>query len=85
MTGAASCEVIAAERAASASPGFMGLEPGARDHAEGAALPRRNVVIAVGRGPITGIENVLDIELSAPGLVELQDKAPHRREQSPAV
>src|SRR6202043_1667351 len=55
-------------------PGFMGLEPGSRYHAEGAALPRRNIVIAVGRRPITGIENVLDIELSAPGLVELQIK-----------
>src|SRR6202022_1351974 len=55
-------------------PGFMGLEPGSRYRAEGAALPWRNVVIAVGRGAITSIENVLDIELSAPGLVELQIK-----------
>ena len=48
------------------------LEPCPCRHPEGAALTGRNVVVAIGRGPVAGVENVLDVELSAPGLVDFQ-------------
>jgi len=43
--------------------------------AEGARLARRDVVVAVRRGPIALVEDILDIELCLPGRVE----SAHRR------
>src|SRR5262249_23235495 len=40
--------------------------------AEGARLARGDVVVAVGRGPIALVEDVLDIELRLPGRVDLR-------------
>ena len=40
--------------------------------AEGARLARRDVVVAVRRGPIALVEDILDIELRLPGRVDLR-------------
>ena len=40
--------------------------------AEGPRLARRDVVVAVRRGPIALVEDVLDIELRLPGRVDLR-------------
>src|SRR5712691_2220438 len=40
--------------------------------AKGPRLTRRDVVVAVGRGPIALVEDVLDIELRLPGRVDLR-------------
>lgn len=50
-------------------------EPGAGRNPERASFARRNVVVAVGAGPIALVEDVLDIELRAPGLVDLGEQA----------
>jgi hypothetical protein len=43
--------------------------------AEGPRLARRDVVVAVRRGPIPFVEDVLDIELRLPGRVDLRKYA----------
>src|SRR5690242_8580194 len=46
-------------------------EPRDRGQAHRAGLARRDVVVAVGGRPITLVEDVLDVELHAPHLVDL--------------
>jgi hypothetical protein len=48
-----------------------GLESCGRQHTEGATLTWRNVIVAIGRRPITHVENVFDIELRLPRLIDL--------------
>lgn len=46
------------------------LELRDRRNAEGAGLAWRNVVVPIGRRPVTLVEDVLDIELDPPVLVQ---------------
>src|SRR3954452_25047500 len=48
------------------------LKSGDGGGAEGARLSGRDVVVAVGGGPVTPLEDVLDVELHAPHLVDLR-------------
>src|SRR6187455_2158030 len=47
---------------------------GKRSEAERTRLARRVVVVAVGGRPVTPVEDVLDVELDLPGLVQLRIK-----------